>query len=91
MACTVACKIVAKLRLSAAAARTAGLGRGGSVTIGTGSTRFTKAKTGNVTIKLSRRTANRLRKVRSGKLTLSVVVTAGSRRQEFGPTQSIRR
>ena len=91
VACTAACKIVANLRLSAAAARTAGLGRGGSVTIGTGSARFTQAKTANVTIKLSKRTATRLRKVRSGKLTMSVVVTAGARRQEFGPQQSIRR
>jgi Trypsin len=91
VACSAACKIVVKLRLSAAAARTAGLGRGGPATIGTGSARFTKAKTGNVTIKLSRRTATRLRKVHSGKLTLGVVVTAGARRQEFGPTQQIRR
>ncbi len=91
VACTAACNIAVKLRLSGAAARAAGLGKGGSVTIGSGSARFTKAKTGNVTIKLTKRTATRLRKVRSGTLTVRVVVTAGARRQELSPTQSIRR
>jgi hypothetical protein len=89
--CSVACDIAARLRLSGAAARAAGLGRGGSVTIGTGSAHFAKAKTANVTIRLSPRTARLLRKVRSGTLTVGVVVTAGARRQEFGPTQAIRR
>ena len=91
VACTAACSIAAKLRLNGSAAKHIGLSEGASAVLGTGASTYAAARTANVTIKLSKNTVAKLRKLHGGRLTLSVVVTGNKVRQEFGPTQAIKR
>ena len=91
--CSLPCGLEATLRLSPAAARTARLGTGGSVVIGAGSAVLARPGTAKLTIRLSRRTVRRLRRVRSASVRLKVVASdlTSSRRQELGQVIQIRR
>lgn len=76
--CMAACNINATLRF-----------RG--VKLGSGSARFTRARTSVVTIKLTRAATKKLRKAGKGSLGLAVTATAGRYRQVLDRTMTLRR
>jgi len=90
--CYAACNIRTTLRLSGPTPRLGAppLASAG-IRIGSGSARFSKARTANVTIRLSKSAVTRLRRVRRGSLALRVTVTGGDRRAQLNEVLALRR
>jgi len=90
--CSAACNLRATLRLDGPTARRLGLSRAiASVQIGAGSARLSSAGTRRVTIKITRRAVQKLRRARSGRVSLRVTATAGSRGVQLGDVLALRR
>jgi secreted trypsin-like serine protease len=90
--CYAACTTRVALLASATTARKLHLTRSTSKTavqIGSGSARFTKAKTAAVTVVLTRASLRKIRSARSGSLTFRVTLTTGSRHQQLTRTVAL--
>jgi secreted trypsin-like serine protease len=84
--CYAACTLKATLRLTGPTARAST-----SFQVGSGSTRFTKARTALVTIRLTPAALRRVRKAGTGSLALRVVVSSKGRSQTLTKALALRR
>ena len=92
VSCSTACSLNATLRLDGPTARRLGLSRASrGVQIGSGRARLSGAGTQSVTITLTRRAVRKLRRARSGRLSLRVTATAGTRRAQLDDVLALHR
>jgi subtilisin-like proprotein convertase family protein len=89
-ACASACRVSARLTVSARAARSLGLGRK-STALGSGSKRLTRAGTASVGIRLEKPARAALRRRGAATATLRTTVTAGTRKLVLSRAISLRR
>jgi secreted trypsin-like serine protease len=92
VSCSTACSLQATLRLAGPTARRLGLARSSrSVRIGSGSARLSSAGTRRITITLTRRAVQKLRRARSGRVSLDVTATTGTHKTQLSDVLALRR